>query len=224
MVGAKFSSGWTSLGAVTAASNQFGGTVNGFSDFTAGELAALPVSWLGVQARACTGQDVLVSWQTASEISNDHFEVERSYNGKDFEKVALVKGQGTKMSPSAYEIVDWSALADGRQEVYYRIRQVDYNGDFSYSTVVVVNKAAVRDLTIYPNPVIDVTRLILPQSEEPSQVSISDMQGRVWILAPGQYKLSGNYLQIEGLDVLARGMYLLQVNTPLNSYHCRLLK
>jgi hypothetical protein len=75
----------------------------------------------------------LLSWSTASEINNDHFELERSYNGSSFETIDFVEGKGTYSGISHYAVYD-NTFEKGI--VYYRLKQVDFDGKTTYSKVI----------------------------------------------------------------------------------------
>ncbi len=90
-----------------------------------------------------------LEWQTASEFNNDFFEVQRSFDGKDFEVIGIVEGNGTSQQTTNYDFIDYSPLSG---DSYYRLRQVDYNGDYEYSPVAKVNRVEETDLMLVPNP------------------------------------------------------------------------
>ncbi len=96
---------------------------------------------------------VVLNWETATEINNSGFNVERSTNGKTFQKVAFIRGKGTSSEISTYSFTD-NNLAVGNY--YYRLQQVDFDGTTKYSKVIeiTVNAAPAKfDLyQNYPNP------------------------------------------------------------------------
>ena len=71
---------------------------------------------------------MVLSWKTASEINNSHFEIERSNNGKDFIKIGEIAGQGTSNSTKRYQFTDKNP---GSAQQYYRLKQVDFDGKFT---------------------------------------------------------------------------------------------
>jgi hypothetical protein len=110
----------------------------------------LPIVLKDFQA-TLVGNSVKCSWETATEINNDHFTLERSENGTDFYEMAQVKGAGNKNSSSLYSYWDERA-AEGIS--YYRLKQTDFDGTTSYLGVrTVENKEGKPVLTLYPNPV-----------------------------------------------------------------------
>lgn len=94
---------------------------------------------------------VRLDWETATEMNNDYFTIERSVDGVHFEKVMDVKGAGTSSENIIYREYDKHPF-DGVS--YYRLKQTDFNGSFSYSRIISVD-FRFRDLTIQPNPVLN---------------------------------------------------------------------
>lgn len=110
----------------------------------------LPVTLTGFRA-TCAAGGVLVSWQTATELNNAGFEVQRSLDGTQFRPIAFVAGNGTSSSGRSYSITtDATAAATA----YYRLRQLDNDGTASFSPVAVVvcEGAATGRLILTPNP------------------------------------------------------------------------
>lgn len=122
-------------GSVTTTS-AFGFSIQSFGvGNTNGE--PLPVTWLYFQARATAADVVALSWATASELNNDRFEIERSTDGSTFTRVGSVLGSGTTLSISTYSF-NHVGLPANAKVLYYRIKQVDYDGSFTYSVVAEV--------------------------------------------------------------------------------------
>lgn len=94
---------------------------------------------------------VVLNWTTATEINNQGFEVQRSVNGKDFNTVGFVKGNGTTTEAQKYSYFD--AVTSGKYT--YRLKQMDFNGTFEYTKTVEVNASIVSAYDLiqnYPNP------------------------------------------------------------------------
>ncbi|RYY19275.1 MAG: T9SS type A sorting domain-containing protein [Cytophagaceae bacterium] len=100
-------------------------------------------------ARAVSG--VQVAWATASEKTSAYFDVERSLDGRAFARVARVAAHGTTAQAHAYASLDATAPAT---QLYYRLRQVDFDGTVAYSPVVSVaaTDGAPAEFTLAPNP------------------------------------------------------------------------
>jgi hypothetical protein len=108
----------------------------------------LPIELLAFSAQLSNDQVVLL-WSTGTETNNDYFTIERSADGENFEHIAIVKGAGNSSSKLSYNALDKNPLSGIS---YYRLKQTDYDGKFTYSTVVAVeNQLAVTSI-IYPNP------------------------------------------------------------------------
>jgi len=159
---------WTSLG-VACAVNQSEGTnyakfcgLNEFSQFVvSSSISPLPVVFLHVAALEISSNKVEISWSTATEKTNDYFTVERSNNTVDFEELGLKYGSGESFSQTDYVFVD-SLFETGT--VYYRIKQTDFDGLFSYSKVVSINFEEGKRFIVYPNPVNE--KLFIESREE----------------------------------------------------------
>lgn len=95
------------------------------------QLAPLPVEWLTFTT-TCTTNNALVKWSTATEQNNDYFTVQRSTDGFIWDNIGTVNGAGNSSQVNAYTFVDPQLLS---ATTYYRIRQTDYNGQHSYSSL-----------------------------------------------------------------------------------------
>lgn len=89
--------------------------------------------------------EMVLQWSTASEVSNDYFEVQRSYNGNVWTTLSTVKGTGSATGSANYSYTDNANAGT----VYYRLKQVDVDGVFSYSTVKTVNGGSTVAAKIY---------------------------------------------------------------------------
>jgi len=128
-------------------------TVTGVSHFSPWTLAnssqPLPIELVSFTANNENNKYVLTDWITASEINNDHFEIERSKDGLNFEFVGKIPGAGNSNQTLYYSLNDDAPLSGLS---YYRLKQVDFNGDFTYSEIVPVQFNALQSVSIFPNP------------------------------------------------------------------------
>ncbi len=122
--------------------SSFALTITGWS-----KRSPLPVKLTSFNGKLET-DEVKLNWSTATETNNDYFEVERSLDGKSFTKIGFVKGAGNSVNVQKYIYIDISAE---NEVLYYRLKQVDYDGTFSYSNIVVV-KQNISSVKLYPNP------------------------------------------------------------------------
>ena len=110
---------------------------------------ALPVTWASINASSQPDKYILIAWQTASESQNKGFEVERSSNAKNFERIGFVAGANDAQNIQSYRFIDAQPLAGIN---YYRLKQLDNGGTFAYSRIVAANVEAEGYLKVYPNP------------------------------------------------------------------------
>lgn len=112
--------------------------------------AVIPVELSSFTAIA-SGNEIMLHWTTATELNNLGFEVQRSNEDKEFSKVGFVEGNGTTTEQQNYNFSDGN-LNTGKY--YYRLKQVDYDGSFEYSSTVEVeiNPSSFSLSQNHPNP------------------------------------------------------------------------
>lgn len=172
-------------------------------------FSPLPVTFSYFKAAYTNGNGVL-NWQTASEINNSRFEVERSMNGINWETVGQVQGHGTTQDVNNYTFTDKLAgVVPG--VVYYRLKQVDYNGSFSYSAIrsIKMSANAVVDMQVYPNPATDVLNINYTSSAANSMIRIADMNGME--MYSEKISETGNIHRQISLLAYPAGTYFVQV-------------
>lgn len=126
-----------------------GGNNDGFSVATTNNIT-LPIALVSFDAEVNNGI-VTLKWETASEHDNDFFLIERSHDGKTFDKFAKVDGAGTTTTPLKYQTRDANPY---HGTSYYRLSQTDYDGSTSYFRVIAVKIETFAEVTkLYPNPV-----------------------------------------------------------------------
>ncbi|WPP50100.1 T9SS type A sorting domain-containing protein [Catalinimonas niigatensis] len=183
---------------------------NSFSSFvvhTGEDNTTLPVSFLYFQGQALDNT-VELNWATSSETNNDYFEIERSGNELDFKPIAQVKGAGNSINNLEYIWVDDRPQSGAS---YYRLKQVDFDGQYSYSKIITVTMSAVEEaVVLYPNPTKGQVYLYL--EKDPGDVlpdiSVLDLRGR---------KLQVNVKQesknkfVFDINHLSSGTYLVEI-------------
>ena len=111
----------------------------------------LPIELVDFKGKYVNEQSVL-SWVTASEKDNDYFILERSENARDFTQIGKIDGAGNSNSFLNYQFVDTKSI---NQVAYYRLKQVDFDGQFSNSNVIAlrnIKSFGNQYLHIYPQP------------------------------------------------------------------------
>ncbi len=146
-------------------------TTTAFSEFIFGSNDAnnqLPVEWIEFSARK-TNEGVTLLWKTASELNNAGFEVQRKSNNK-WNAIGFVRGTGTTTEAQSYTFIDQTASG----KVQYRLKQIDFDGQFEYSHVVEVDAGFPKQFSLeqnYPNP-FNPTTLIIYQIPISSEVKL----------------------------------------------------
>jgi hypothetical protein len=145
--------------------------------------SSFPVEWLMFDAKPLNSRDVQLNWATGTETNNDFFQVEKSVDGELFQGIAKVSGAGTTSAVTEYEYLDKDFVAT---RVFYRLKQVDYNGQFYYSERVEVNfdptLPSKVEFDLFPNPTVDfVTIQPKERIDGVYRMVVVDMSGRtVW--------------------------------------------
>lgn len=152
---------------------------------------------------------VLLNWQTANEENNNYFQIEHSTDGLTFNTLDRIMGNGNTNELSNYSYFDEKPKPGYN---YYRLKQVDFNGTFEYSKIIVSQvKAEGIAVDISPNPFTEQVSITLPDHEEyamiPTVVQVTNLYGQV------VYQEILNSVNSYSLNLsnLAVGTYLLQV-------------
>jgi hypothetical protein len=183
--------------------------LSGFSQFDIGfnDAAPLPIELLFFTGRKADS-DALLQWATATELNNSYFAVERSRDGINFSEIGSVNGAGTTNIRHDYNFTDRQPLTGVN---YYRLRQVDTDGTYSYSNIVSLSFDGDFGVLLYPNPVSNQLHLDLySQSETDCIISVLDITGRT--VVSRQSTLNATYQQefINTTDWLP-GNYIVKV-------------
>ena len=177
----------------------------------------LPIKLLFFDALQEENKDKL-SWSTASEINNDYFTVEKSIDGDNFFPIGNVSGSGNSTTTHQYYLDDNKPFFGIS---YYRLKQTDFDGAFSFSDVIPVNyKKAIANFSIFPNPTNDNTFLI-SESGIKSEIFIRNMEGKAIL-----YYLvdkSKPILSLQTTD-LKQGLYIVEVKSEFDTQYLKLIK
>lgn len=189
--------------------------MNGFSSFGVGvSNTPLPIELLRFAGFAAGNENIL-EWETATEINNDYFSLERSKDGINFNEFAKMKGAGNSFTTLYYKTTDDDPF---HGITYYRLKQTDFNGHFSYSDVIaVVNEQEDLSLAnLHPNPSLGIFEFdfFTPQ-DAIILIRVCDSYGRELkkeILSVGK----GSNHFATNLEAFPKGIYQLSV-TDLGS-------
>lgn len=141
----------SSFGANNGTLTNFALNGTGVSDWTSS--SALPVEFGNFTATS-DDRSIDLEWSTLGEINNEGFEIERSVDGSNFEKIAFERGNGTTNNSMQYNFTDQQP-ENGLN--YYRLKQLDYDGQYAYSDIVAarVGNGSFTEMALFPNPVIE---------------------------------------------------------------------
>jgi hypothetical protein len=202
---------WLATGMVTAGSNTVSLTDgDNFGDMYAmdDDMGRLPIVLIDFDARA-TDQGVELNWTTASEESNSLFTIERSEDGFSFEPVLYVDGAG-----DSDKLIHYRATDKNPQNglMYYRLKQTDFNGTYSYSELVAVRSVESNtepDFVIEGNPISSGDLLVVRRNQmATASFTVLDINGQK-VAELSLDKSAPERMQISLPDGLQAGTYLL---------------
>ncbi|HFA49180.1 MAG TPA: T9SS type A sorting domain-containing protein, partial [Bacteroidetes bacterium] len=136
-----------------------GNPIVGTPDIGAYEFQSpLAVEYLSPLRAFPKDNSVMLSWTSVNEQNNDYFLVQRSLDGRIWKDIGKVEGKGNTLSSRSYKMVD---LKPENGTLYYRLKQYDYDGVFSYSNIASV-RFEKTDFNIYPNPTSGRLEIVFP--------------------------------------------------------------
>jgi hypothetical protein len=173
-----------------------------FDDFSLGEVVAapLPVTFRGIVARS-ENSTVSIQWDVADEIDVKGYQVERSSNGMQFEAIGFVEAHGKPF----YSYTDAQA---GNGSVFYRVKSVDIDGKFKYSSIVRVSNKRTTTLKAFPVPAQNEVTLQHERITAPTTISLTTADGRTIRQIRAA---TGAYQTPVSLAGLQPGLYLLRL-------------
>lgn len=155
-----------------------------------------------------TKEGIELEWQTATETNNDYFEVQKSANGIDFIADGSVRGNGNSNHLITYKYTDIRPL-DGVN--YYRLKQVDYNGDFEFTKAIRVSTGVSKwELKVYPNPASEIIKIYLRANLGDVLIQIIDIRGSVVF---NERKILDRDVVVLDVSSISEGNYYLMIES-----------
>ncbi len=195
--------------------NPFTQTISGvtsFSPFGVGSGGTLPVTFIDLNA-VKSENNVILNWSCATEINSDLFIVERSYDGKNFERIGSIKAAGNSNSITHYQFMDpgafnfkylpatYNTVLQTSVIIYYRLKIIDLDGSHTWSNIVSVQddkKTETDIISVYPNPFLENFSVkIAAVSNENINFGLMDITGKTiyqnsFCLEPGNNMIQLN--------------------------------
>jgi hypothetical protein len=203
---------WTNIGSANSASNitkQINFPIpsnTSFSEFMISVSSSpLPITLLGLKGERIKDQ-VKLTWTTIQEINNKGFEIEYALNAQNFNKITFVDGKGntSQMTNYEFDVVN-------EEGGYFRLKQIDFNGNFSYSHIIFVEGTKVKIFKIYPNPTNE--NLTIQFNNFNSQITnivIYDFKGVI----VKEFQSNENTVKLKVNDLM-KGIYFVKVGNQV---------
>lgn len=190
---------------------------SGYSNIACVSVLVVPVemSFFTVEVNS-TGDYVNLKWETVSELNNKGFDIERKVGNFDFETVGFVEGRGTSTEKSIYTFVDNFNNTGFSGKVLYRLKQIDFDGTFSYSGTISVDVDLIAKGYFieqnFPNPFNPETsvRFNIPEESNVS-IQVVNSLGEVVAELVNDIKSSGIHSQVWNAANVASGIYFIRI-------------
>ena len=209
-------SSWTN-GAATLDMTANTLTLTGQStEYILGRSSLLPLHLLSFSAIR-QSENVLLQWQTSDEINTSHFEIERSNDAFAFENIGIINAANNNGTHN-YNFTD-NAAATGIN--YYRLKQVDGDARYTYSSIVKVVFEKDEDaLTVFPNPAVNTITIKYTGDQKKIKLTIFDLAGRQLMFK----ELNDRSIWQANVSGLTKGVYTIQLNDGAKRSFVKLIK
>lgn len=167
------------------------------------------------------GEYVDFTWTTITETNNDYFTVETSTDGENWTELTTVQGAGNSSEPLNYSIHYLDRLTEAIH--YYRLKQTDFNGAFSYSEIESIKIDMEKDFSVYPNPFVGELNILLPLEKAGNAViSIYDLKGIS--VYENTVQTSGLIFLDKNIETLEPGTYIICIRIDGDIYVKRIVR
>jgi RHS repeat-associated protein len=188
----------------------------------------LPLTWLYFNVNK-QATDAKLSWATSSELNTKEFEVQRSLDGINFIPIGTVRANGTSSTLHSYDLIDKNIADYKVKTIYYRIKQIDNNGSFTYSRVASIkldNNKAETIINAFPNPftetlTVSITAALANNKTEKIELFTAD---GTLVYTKKMNKQGSNVTLLNDMPRLTNGMYVLRIVIAGKPYSMKVLK
>jgi hypothetical protein len=183
------------------------------TDGGTGTYNTMYINWsITLKATALNNGTVNLLWTTNAEFKNDHFEVQRSFDQSNFSIVGIISDvQNVNGASGKYSFTDDSAQSENHKVVYYRLKQVDADGKFTYSAVKMVRISDVTKVSaqVLPNPYMDKLNInFVSIAGGNAEVKLISASGTLVKIANASITKGYNNIQLQNLNSQAAGLYI----------------
>lgn len=210
------------MGTDNSASNYVSGSITSQTTNTPWTLSLstspLPIKLLSFNA-VCEENSVSLNWSTASETNNNYFTIERSKDAQTWESIATVNGAGNSNATLYYSATDNQPYPD---YTYYRLKQTDYNGTFTYSNVIIAECGSkvisFNFISIANNPQGgDIVLSFTANEGEQFTYALYDMQGKLLKNETAKSVVGMNEIHIPAKD-MSNSIYIVTLQNDTRSF------
>lgn len=174
------------------------------NSFYTASFSALPVNW-GSFTGQWQNSNAILKWSTIEEKNCERYEVEYSKDGRTFDPIGTLKAKGNSITATQYQ---FNYQPNGSSVYYFRIKQIDIDGNFTYSTVVILQSQKSAIASVFPNPA-DNGKINLRLTQS-NVVLLLSPEGKV--IFNGRLNEGQHQFNVEGKS---KGIYLLRAGTEV---------
>ncbi|MCB9262761.1 MAG: T9SS type A sorting domain-containing protein [Flavobacteriales bacterium] len=182
------------------------------------EINSLPVEFVFINGKRLSDNVVMLNWATAGEIENNYFEIQRSENGQNFVDIGSVSGNGNSSRIIEYSFLDNTAF---QSNLYYRIKQIDYNGNYEYTDVIAVSNTNNKGIVLSPNPANNLLNVTWDKTVKPIKIEIISVLGQVVWTSEGESIMEQTSVDVTNFD---QGIYMVCVTENKREHFKRFVK
>ena len=185
-------------------------------------LSALPITLSSIKGRYTNGVSIL-DWQTSQELNTDHFELLKSADGQNFTSIATIKSAGVSSITKNYSYQD--NTPNSGKFVYYRLKQFDVNGKYSFSSVVKLALSLSTSVTVYPNPFKDDFTVSFSSGKTATAtLKLQNSSGQLVFSKTIAVNKGNNAVLINSLPSIKAGIYYMSVSNDELNFNSKLQK
>jgi hypothetical protein len=206
---------WVDATATLNAATNILSTIGQNTEYILGRIGTpLPVELVRFEA-ICNQDKVDITWSTQTEINNDYFVIEKSNDAIQFFELTTTQGAGNSNDINNYIVVDNNTTTN---VVYYRLKQVDFNGETTYHYPVSIHCQNNSNSYIYPNPNKGIVNIVLGNLKN-AKVKVFNITGQ---LVHQQININNPTYQFE--IVGTKGIYFVELTSEGKTKRFKVIK